>query len=274
MSEAYIGVPFINQVSTTFPKEDFVGSNFGSITVGSTTYSYAVELSIDVPGSESGNIEVVLDNVRQEPDTAYTVHENSSSQPRILNFSETVPSSAVIYVIHKGVGPYNMTPPNNSITNVHLSDNLKTFTLDEFTGDGSTTDFTLSETPPSANTLLVVVDGIVQKPGASNNFTVSGNTIAFTSAPDASAEIEVKHLGIRSYVKRGPDFQLETFTGDGSTTEFTMNNTGVSTNNAFIFIQGVQQIPSDAYTINSSTGVITFTGAPSNGDKITVRYQL
>ena len=83
---SYLGVPFINQVSTSFPKEDFVAANFASISVGSTTYAAAVELSIDVPGSESSNIEVVLDNIRQEPDTAYTVHENSSSQPRILNF--------------------------------------------------------------------------------------------------------------------------------------------------------------------------------------------
>ena len=59
---SYLGVPFINQVSTTFPKEDFVAANFGSITVGSSTYAAAVELSIDVPGSESSNIEVVLDN--------------------------------------------------------------------------------------------------------------------------------------------------------------------------------------------------------------------
>ena len=132
---SYLGVPFINQVSTTFPKEDFVKTDFGSISVGSTTYAAAVELSIDVPGSESANIEVVLDNIRQEPDTAYTVHENSSSQPRILNFSETVPTGAVIYVIHKGVGPYNLTPPAGSIGSTQLASNLQTFTTDTFTGD-------------------------------------------------------------------------------------------------------------------------------------------
>src|SRR6056300_457677 len=108
----YIGVPFINQISPEFPKEDFVGSDFGSVVGALATYSNAVELSVDVPGSNTENIHVVLDNVVQEPDVAYTVHENSSNQPRILNFSEAPLSTATIYVIHRGIGPYNMTPPS------------------------------------------------------------------------------------------------------------------------------------------------------------------
>ena len=39
MSDAYIGVPYINEVSPRFPKEDFVASDFGNITVGSTTHT-------------------------------------------------------------------------------------------------------------------------------------------------------------------------------------------------------------------------------------------
>ena len=57
---SYLGVPFINQVSTSFPKEDFNGSNFGSVTGAYATYSNAVELSIDVPGANTENLLVVL----------------------------------------------------------------------------------------------------------------------------------------------------------------------------------------------------------------------
>lgn len=271
MADAYIGVPFINQVSHSFPKEDFVATDFGSITGAYGTYSNAVALSVDCPGSEAGNIEVVLDNIRQEPDTAYSVHEDSSNRPRVLNFSESIPSGAVIYVIHKGIGPYNMTPPNNSITSTQLSDQMKTFTTDAFTGDGSATAFTLTETPPNVNTILVIVDGIVQK--ATTNYTLSGTTLTFTSAPDASAEIEVKHLGIRGIVRRGPDWLLDNFTGDGSTTTFTLTTSGVNTNSAWIFYNGVMLKPTTDYTVNSSTGVITFTFAPTSGMEIMVRYQ-
>jgi len=271
MSDAYIGVPFINQVSTTFPKEDFSGSAFGSVTGAHGTYSNAIELSIDVPGSEAGNIEVLYDNVRQEPDVAYSVHEDSSNRPRILNFSESVSSTASIYVIHKGIGPYNMTPPNNSIGATQLTEQMKTFTTDTFTGDGSTTDFTLSETPANVNTLLVIVDGIVQK--ATTNYTLASTTLSFTSAPDASAEIEAKHLGVRGIVRRGPDWNFDNFTGDGSTTAFTLTTAGVNTNSAFVFYNGVMMVPTTDYSVNTSTGVVTFTFAPSSGLPIMVRYQ-
>ena len=271
MSDAYIGVPFINQISTTFPKEDFSGSDFGSVTGAHGTYSYAVELSIDCPGSEAGNVEVLLDNVRQEPDVAYSVHEDSSNRPRVLNFSEAPSSSASIYVIHKGVGPYNMTPPNNSIGATQLTEQMKTFTTDTFSGDGSTTGFTLSETPPNVNTLLVVVDGIIQK--AATNYSISGATLTFTSAPDSSAEIEVKHLGVRGVVRRGPDWLVDTFNGDGSTTTFTLTTAGVNTNSAWVYYNGVMMVPTTDYAVNSSTGVVTFTFAPQSGLPIMIRYQ-
>jgi hypothetical protein len=270
---SYLGVPFINQVSTSFPKEDFVAANFASISVGSTTYAAAVELSIDVPGSESSNIEVVLDNIRQEPDTAYTVHENSSSQPRILNFSETVPSGAVIYVIHKGVGPYNIKPPAGSIGATELASNLQTFTTDTFTGDGSDVTFTLSDTPANADSIMVFVDGILQK--VATNYALANNVVTFTSAPDTSADIEIKHMGgLRSHVRRGPDYIYDNFTGDGSDTTFTLSNTSVTTNNAFVFYNGICLKPTVDYAINSSTGVVTFTFAPANASEIMVRYQL
>lgn len=273
MADAYIGVPFINQVSHSFPKEDFVAADFGSITGAHGTYSNAVALTVDCPGSEAGNVEVFLDNVRQEPDTAYSVHEDSSNRPRVLNFSESIPSGAVIYVIHKGIGPYNMTPPNNSITSTHLTEQMKTFTTDTFTGDGSTTAFTVSETPANVNTLLVIVDGIIQKAGSGANYTLAGTTLTFTSAPDASAEIEVKHLGVRGIVRRGPDWNVDNFTGDGSTTTFTLTTAGVNTNSAWVYYNGVMMVPTTDYAVNSSTGVLTMTFAPTNGLPIMVRYQ-
>lgn len=267
---SYLGVPFINQVSTSFPKEDFVKTDFGSISVGSTTYAAAVELSIDVPGSESSNIEVVLDNVRQEPDTAYTVHENSSSQPRILNFSETVPTGAVIYVIHKGVGPYNMKPPAGSIGATELASNLQTFTTDTFTGDGSDVTFTLSDTPANADSIMVFVDGILQK--VATNYALANNVVTFTSAPDTSAEIEAKHFGIRGVVRRSTDFQYDSFTGNGSLTAFTLSTSGATTNSAFIFYNGIALKPTSDYSISGTTLTLTF--APTNASEIMARYQL
>ena len=81
-----------------------------------------------VRGGKQIDLEGGLDNVVQEPDTAYTIHENSSSQPRVLNFSETPDSSAVIYVIHRGIGGYNMAPPAGSVGQTELSNDMKSYT--------------------------------------------------------------------------------------------------------------------------------------------------
>ena len=193
-----------------------------------------------------------------------------SSQPKIINFQGTLPSTASIYVVHRGIGSFAMKPPTGSVGANELATNLTSFTTDTFTGNGSTTAYTLSETPPNSNSLLVFVDGILQK--VTTNFTLSGNTLTFTGAPDTGAEIEIKHLAVRSIIRRAPDFQLDTFTGDGTDTTFTLANHGVPTNSAFVFVNGSAMKPTTDYAISGS--VLTFTSAPANSAVILVRYQI
>ena len=75
-----------------------------------------------------------------------------------------------------------------------ISDNV----VDNFTGDGSTTDFTLSKAPPNNESVLVTIDGVVQYPddtGAVRAYTVSENILTFASAPGSAVEIQVRHIG-------------------------------------------------------------------------------
>ena len=55
--------------------------------------------------------------------------------------------------------------------------------VDEFTGDNSTVDFTMSQSESDASNILVTISGVYQAP--TNNYTVSGTTLTFTSAPPA-----------------------------------------------------------------------------------------
>jgi len=64
-------------------------------------------------------------------------------------------------------------------------------TKDSFTGDGSTTTYTLTITPPSENSILVFVGNVFQDPGTA--FTLSGATLTFSSAPPNSHVIIVLH---------------------------------------------------------------------------------
>ena len=61
------------------------------------------------------------------------------------------------------------------------------FVTDSFTGDGSATTFTLSKTPFSEDTLIVVINNVIQKP--TTNFTVSGTTLTIVGTAVASGDV-------------------------------------------------------------------------------------
>lgn len=65
--------------------------------------------------------------------------------------------------------------------------------FDTFTGNGSTTAFTLSANPGSLNNLIVAVNGLVQRP--TTNYTYTGTTLNFVSAPANGATISVQYVG-------------------------------------------------------------------------------
>jgi len=67
---------------------------------------------------------------------------------------------------------------------------------DQYTGNGSATQFALSDTPADANSLVVTVNGVTQ--AAPTNYTTSGNIITFTSAPLAGANVVIRNLGFRT----------------------------------------------------------------------------
>ena len=62
------------------------------------------------------------------------------------------------------------------------------------TGDGSTTAFTIGTSGRSQNDILVTVNGVVFHP--SDDYTTSGTTLTFTTAPISDAEIRVRYLPI------------------------------------------------------------------------------
>lgn len=68
------------------------------------------------------------------------------------------------------------------------------YTVDSFTGDGSTTVFTMSISVPSAAQIMVFVGSIYQD--SATAYTVSGVDITFTSAPPYGEPISVIHSSI------------------------------------------------------------------------------
>ena len=130
-----------------------------------------------------------------------------------------------------------------------------------FTGDGSTTAFTLSSSVSSEDNLIVFIEGIYQNKG---DYVASGTTLTFTTAPVNGRRIVVQH--ILSSVA-GNSTLYTSLTGDGSTTAFTLSGAPGHENNTQVFMDGVYQ-QKDSYIVNGTT--LTFDAAPANNAEIEV----
>ena len=192
----------------TFEKQDLTAD-------GSTT-TFTLNYTV---GSSSA-ILVSVSGVLQEPETAYNI---STGGTKIV-FSAAPESGEDIFVIFLGVafdagtllGTGTITGLTElsalaadddliliydtsaaSLKKIQKSNIATTLSYSlnaNLTGDGSTTGFTIGTSGRTANDILVTVNGIVFHP--SDDYTLSGTTLTFSTPPSASAEIRVRYLPI------------------------------------------------------------------------------
>ena len=229
---SYIGVQAQNHVSPAFHREVVTPD-------GSASFFDLVQ---DVPGFNADNVLVVVNNVVQHPFDSYTIKADANGNPRRLDFAGTVPASTdVIYVTHRGVGSLNMTPAAGTVDSVALADNLRSGVVNSFTGSqatNSSTQLTLTEAPLNAQSIMVYVNGVYQKP--TTNYTVSGTTLTFTGALVSSDEIDVHHLSIRTGVVHVADRSVTSDKLDDNITirgNFTVSGTTTTINTATLEIE-------------------------------------
>jgi len=135
----------------------------------------------------------------------------------------------------------------------------------DYTGDGTTTDFTLSNAPFSNLFTNVFINGVYQE---KETYTVTGTTLAFTTAPPTGLSIEVITTVASNVVPGANSLTNFQSTGDGSTIAFTLPASPANKNFTNVFINGVYQNKT-TYNITGST--LSFTaGAPALGDIIEV----
>ena len=136
------------------------------------------------------------------------------------------------------------------------------YTKNTATGDGSTTTLTI-DSGRAVDDVLVYVNGFLLTP--TTDYTISGTTLTFVTAPANNAEIVVRYLPLNGSAV----YTNDTATGDGSTATLTIDS-GRTVEDIIVTVNGVTLVPATDYSISGTT--LTFTTAPASSAEISVRY--
>ena len=125
------------------------------------------------------------------PKVTYTSSSGSTAHtnPIILDSAGRVPGGEIWLL----TSPYKFALYTSADVLIATYDNISglgaaAFQVDNFTGTGSQTVFTLSSASLGENFTFVYINGVYQQ---KNTYTVSGTTLTFSQAPPITSSIEV-----------------------------------------------------------------------------------
>jgi hypothetical protein len=143
------------------------------------------------------------------------------------------------------------------------------FPFDQFSGNGTTTAFTMSYAPASTTSIVVSISGVVQNP---TTYAITGLTLTFSQAPPTGTNnIGVLFLGLPASGVSTPGntayLSTTQFTATAGQTTFTPSGT-YQTGFINVIRNGSQLAPTD-YTATNGTTVVLSTAA-SLGDVVVI----
>tara|TARA_R100001594_G_scaffold13996_1_gene29779 strand:+ start:6714 stop:14408 length:7695 start_codon:yes stop_codon:yes gene_type:complete len=153
-----------------------------------------------------------------------------------------------------------------------------------YTGDGTTTNYLLSEDVSNARDVLVSVEGLIQTPII--DYTLAGATgVSFTTGVVSGHEISFRHLALGPSGTAGPSgadgadgasadisYLTERFTGNGVVSGFEMSRSISTADEIFVFVNGLVQDSGANFSVTAGTGLYFTDGEIVSGDKIMVRH--
>lgn len=144
---------------------------------------------------------------------------------------------------------------------IGIDPNVGDITFQQFTGDGSTTAFTLAQYVASGEAIIVTIGNVVQEPGSSAAYTAYANTLTFSAPPANLDVITVRYFGRAVDQPLSYAMQLFKYVATASQTAFT----GADYNGAILAFSGNDV---DVYLNGVHLDSTDYT--PSNGDTITL----
>ena len=226
------------------------------------TRNSAQEVEIASSGGGGGTV-TVQKNVYTANGSTTTFNTTSAiaNENNVQVYLDGVYQSKDNYTTSGSTVTMSTAPANGtSVELIHMVSTSGVIARDSFTGNGSTTAYVLSMSISNENATQVYLDGVYQ---SKDNYSTSGSTLTFSTAPPNGTAIEVVHIKAVS----ASSLNQNNFTGNGSTTAFTLSQSIDDEVKTFVFIQGVYQEKS-TYSISGTT--LTFTTAPQNGYTVEV----
>ncbi len=180
-----------------------------SITPDGSTTTFTLTYTV----ASTSSILVSVAGVVQEPNEAYTLASGGTQ----ITFTEAIASGETVFLIYLGiayegaiVGQASFTSFNELAERANSADRflvydtsaaevkyittnniVKATAQRDYTGDGSTTTFTVTS-GVTVDNLLVIINGITMLP--TTDYTVSGTTLTMTTAPSAGDSIDIREL--------------------------------------------------------------------------------
>jgi hypothetical protein len=125
------------------------------------------------------------------PQVTYTTSAGNiqHSNPIVLNSAGRVPGGEIWLIVK----PYKFVLRNSANALIATYDNISgigaaEYQIQNFTGTGAQTVFTLNNPSLGENFTFVFINGVYQQ---KNTYTVSGTTLTFSTAPPYTSSIEV-----------------------------------------------------------------------------------
>ena len=198
--------------------------------------------------------------------TAYFVIFDSASTIKLATNATNAANSTAINLSSVGSG-------SSHTLNVAFDGVNKKFKLTHSTGTAARLN--------NASQISIAINNVVQRPNLDPNNYTDGfaledhHKIVFKTAPTDEDVFWGSIISNTLPTFDISDHKVDTFTGDGSTTEFNLSHTPANNESLMVSINGVLQHPSDGHNARSYTliaNVVQFTAAPAVGDEIQVRH--
>ena len=187
----FIGANLPNGISFTGKSVYVSGARYTG-TLGLQNFSTASTGDITFTGSTisaPSNADMTFDN----SGTGGYIFEGTTSMTLPKgNTAQRPTAEEGIIRFNTQTGQYEVSQDGSTYVNLRTSADAGTITKDIFTGDGSTTSFTMTVEPTDLKNVIVYIDGVMQEP--TQNYTMSGTTITTAGeAAHAGARIVVMH---------------------------------------------------------------------------------